>query len=119
MTDTFVRRRSTTRQRRIVRAAMQTLESRRLLAQSIYAFPGADGHMLYLPQPLGDNIQDYSTAGFQGGTVPIPNVAVKATVSPIAGDDTANIQAAINAVSALALDASGFRGPVLLNPGTH
>ena len=39
----------------------------------------------------------------------IPNVAI---VAPVAGDDTANIQAAINAVSALPL-VNGFRGAVL------
>src|SRR6478752_3184284 len=98
---------------------LQALESRRLFANSIYAFPGADGHMLYQPQPLGDHIQDYSTAGYMGGTVPIPDVPIKATVSPIAGDDAANIQNAINAVAALPLDANGFRGAVYLNPGTY
>ncbi len=81
---------------RAVCAAFEVLETRRLLANSIYAFPGADGHMLYQPQPLGDHIQDYSTAGYKGGTVPIPDVPVKVTISPVAGDDTANIQNAIN-----------------------
>jgi autotransporter-associated beta strand protein len=95
------------------------LESRRLLANSIWAFPGADGHMLYQPQPLGDHIQDYGMVGYMGGTVPIPNVPVKATISPVAGDNTANIQNAINTVAALPLDATGFRGAVVLNPGTY
>src|SRR5437667_87048 len=89
------------------RRLLEALESRRLLAQSIYAFPGADGHMLYLPQPLGDHIEDYSNVGYMGGTVPIPDVAVKATVSPVAGDDEANIEAAIATVAPLPLDAVG------------
>jgi hypothetical protein len=43
--------------------------------------------------------------------VAIPNAAVAATVSPSGGDDTANIQAAIAAVSALTMDAAtGLRG---------
>src|SRR5439155_21211596 len=98
--------------RKLARAVVQALESRRLLANSIYAFPGADNHMLYQPQPLGDHIEDYSNSGYMGGTVAIPDIPVKATVNPIAGDDTANIQAAINSVAALPLDANGFRGAV-------
>jgi hypothetical protein len=35
------------------------------------------------------------------------------------GDNSVNIQAAIDRVSALALDASGFRGAVLLKMGTY
>ena len=41
------------------------------------------------------------------------------TVQPIAGDDTASIQAAINQVSALPLGANGFRGAVLLDAGDY
>src|SRR5436190_441709 len=100
-------------------AIFQALESRRMFANSVWAFPGADGHLLYQPQPLGDKIGDYSTSGYRGGTVLLPDVPVKATVSPVAGDDTATIQAAINQVGALALDANGFRGAVLLTPGTY
>jgi len=109
----------TKRGRTKLRALLEAIEPRLLFANSIYAFPGADGHMLYQPQPLGDHIQDYSTAGYMGGTVPIPDVPIKATVSPIAGDDAANIQNAINTVAALPLDANGFRGAVYLNPGTY
>src|SRR5262249_23786296 len=75
--------------------------------------------LLYKPQPLGDHIEDYSTAGYKGGTLPIPDVPVRYTVSPIAGDDTSTIQAAINSVAAMPLDANGFRGAVLLNAGTY
>lgn len=98
---------------------IESLEVRRLFVNSVWAFPGADGHMLYEPRALGDHIQDYSTAGYMGGTAVIPNVAVKATVSPVAGDNTTNIQDAINAVSALPQDSAGIRGAVLLNPGTY
>src|SRR5438876_400780 len=63
---------------RLVRVAVETLERRQLLANSIYAYPGADGHFLYKPLPLGDHVQDYSTVGYRGGTAPIPTVAVPA-----------------------------------------
>src|SRR5439155_14254520 len=109
---------------RLVRVAVETLERRQLLTNSIYAYPGADGHFLYKPLPLGDHIQDYSTVGYRGGTAPIPTVAVpadsRATVAaPSGGDDTAIIQAAIDYVSGLALDANGLRGALLLGPGTY
>ena len=60
-------------------------------------------------QPLGDHIGDFSTPGYMGGAVPIPTALVKVTVSPVAGDNTANIQNAINTVSALPPDVSGDR----------
>src|SRR4051812_35520870 len=105
--------------KRAIAPVLEAMESRRYFANSIYAFPGADGHMLYQPQPLGDHIQDYSTAGYKGGTVPIPDVPVKVTISPVAGDDTTSIQNAINTVAALPLDANGFRGAVFMNAGTY
>jgi hypothetical protein len=40
-------------------------------------------------------------------------------VSPVTGDNVANIQTAINQVSAPPLDANVFRGAVLLNPGVY
>jgi hypothetical protein len=66
----------------------------------------------------GDKIMDFSTAGYEQGAEQIPTAPVKATVSPSGGDDTANIQAAIAAVSALTVNAeTGLRGAVLLKPG--
>src|SRR4051812_1937251 len=103
----------------LLRAALEALESRQLLAASVWGYSGADGRMLYQPQPLGDHIEDYSTAGYMGGTVPIPDVPIKQTVNPVAGDNASSIQAAINAVAALPLDANGFRGAVYLNAGTY
>lgn len=41
-------------------------------------------------------------------------VPIKETVWPVSGDNTANVQAAVDKVSALPLDKSGFRGAVLL-----
>jgi hypothetical protein len=46
-------------------------------------------------------------------------VAIKVTVWPVQGDNSTNIQAAIDKVSALLPDASGFRGAVLLKMGTY
>src|SRR5262249_11910397 len=66
----------------------------------------------------GDRIMDFSWAGYMGGGVSLPNLPVQRNISPSGGDDTSAIQAAINAVATLAPDANGFRGAVLLGPGT-
>jgi hypothetical protein len=66
----------------------------------------------------GDRIMDFSSAGYMGGGVAIPSVPVHASVGPSGGDDTHAIQAAIDAVSKLPT-VDGFRGAVLLKPGTY
>lgn len=86
---------------------------------SAWAFPGASGRILRQPDALGNRVLDYSGVGYQGGTVPLPDVPVKVTISPVAGDDAASIQAAINTVKALSLDTNGFRGAVLLTAGEY
>lgn len=86
---------------------------------SVWTFPGSSGRVLAQPDALGNRIPDYSGVGYEGGTTPIPDVPVKITLSPVAGDDAATIQAAINSVKALPLDANGFRGTILLNAGEY
>src|ERR1051326_1266391 len=71
---------------------------------STWVFPGPSGRLLYQPDSLGNRIVDASGVGYNGGIVPLPasnTVPVKATVSPVGGDNTVNIQNAINQVSAL------------------
>jgi hypothetical protein len=82
-------------------------------------YPGTDGRLVYVPDEDGNTIHDASHAGYGGGGVPIPTVPVKATIWPVAGDNTAHVQAAIDAVSALPQDNSGFRGAVLLRAGYY
>lgn len=86
---------------------------------SAWVFPGASGRLLRQPDALGNRLLDYTTVGYQGGGVPIPDVPVRVTISPVAGDNTANIQGAINAVKVLPLDTNGFRGAVMLAAGEY
>src|SRR4051794_7337939 len=110
-------RKSLIRLTRLRAAVMETVESRLLLANSALAFPNADGRLVYAPNAAGDVIPEFSQVGFKNGTIPLPNtsggviVPVKQTINPGAAgvDMTTTIQNAINAVSALALDANGFR----------
>ncbi len=82
-------------------------------------YPGTDGKLVYVADSLGNKIPDFSNAGYKGGGVAIPYVAIKETVWPVPGDNSGNIQSAIDRVSALPQDASGFRGAVLLKMGTY
>jgi hypothetical protein len=81
--------------------------------------PGPTGKLIYTPDEQGNTIPDFSHAGYGGGGVPIPTVPIKETIWPVAGDNTANLQAAIDRVSALPIDESGFRGAVLLRMGYY
>ena len=77
----------------------------------------SSGRLVYETLPHGDRMADFSYAGYMGGGVPLPQVAVVRTVTPSGADDTAAIQRAIDEVSALPLK-NGFRGAALLAPGS-
>jgi hypothetical protein len=104
---------------------LEHLEERNLLATSSLVYPGADGNLIYAPDARGNRVEDFSMVGYQTGVVPLPDTAggvgvpVRVTLSPTSGDQTSRIQAAINQVSALPLDANGFRGAVLLQAGEY
>jgi hypothetical protein len=82
-------------------------------------YPGADGKLVYVPDEQGNTLLDASHAGYGGGGMPIPTVAVRETIWPVAGDNTEHVQAAIDKVSALPLDKYGFRGAVVLRAGYY
>jgi len=86
-------------------------------ATTKWAQIGANGKLTYATLPAGERLLDFSGAGYMGGGVAIPTVAVAKTVTPSGVDDTAAIQAAIDAVSKLPATA-GVRGAVLLAAGT-
>ena len=81
----------------------------------------ADGTLHYKTTDKGDRIIDFSHAGYMGGGVAIPDAPGKREVKPSGGegdDDTAAVQRAIDDVSSAPVDANGFRGAVVLGPGT-
>ncbi len=82
-------------------------------------YPGTDGKLVYVADSSGNKIPDFSNAGYKGGGIPIPYVATKKTLWPVPDDNSARIQAAIDSVSALPPDASGFRGAILLKSGRY
>ena len=90
-----------------------------ILPTTSLVYPGTDGKLVYIADSLGNKIPDFSNAGYKGGGVPIPRVQFKAVVWPLAGDNSEHLQKIIDSVSALAPDASGFRGTVLLKMGEY
>ena len=88
------------------------------LARSEWVYAAPNGKLIYKTLPAGDKIMDFSYAGYMGGGVKIPDVAVKITLSPSTGDNTDAIQKAIDEVSKMKI-VNGFRGAVLLQPGTY
>ncbi|WP_052442743.1 peptidoglycan-binding protein [Streptacidiphilus neutrinimicus] len=78
------------------------------------------GKLVYGHDAQGNRVPDYSSAGYEGGGVPLPVAAVRQRVgAPSGGDDTTRIQAAIDAVSKLPVGVDGLRGAVLLAPGSY
>ncbi|HVT72557.1 MAG TPA: DUF6298 domain-containing protein [Lacunisphaera sp.] len=79
--------------------------------------PGPDGRLAYTADHLGNRVVDFSSAGYGGGGVPIPDVPVKIVVAPDGKHDRERIQAALDLVAAMPRGPDGFRGAVLLKPG--
>ena len=79
----------------------------------------AQGRLQYVPDAQGNTVPDFSTVGYRNGEMAVPTVPVAVTIGPVTGDNQARIQAAIDLVSAMPLDANGFRGAVLLTAGLY
>lgn len=83
---------------------------------------GADGRLQYAPYTSrGDTLPDFSHCGYAAGERAIPDAPVRERLAPRLGegDDSPRIQAALDRVAALPLDATGLRGAVLLERGTY
>jgi len=87
--------------------------------ESSILFHNSSNQLVYVSDTDGNHIPDYSYVGYKNGDEALPNVAVVKQISPVAGDNTAHIQAAIDEVEALALNVNGHRGALLLLPGEY
>lgn len=78
------------------------------------------GKLFYKADMRGNTIPDFSTVGYMGGGVRIPDVPACVTLGPKQqGDDTKRIQAALDHLSKIDMDKNGFRGAVMLAKGTY
>ena len=78
-----------------------------------------NGKLVYISDAEGNRIPDFSHAGYKGGGVPIPDIPVVKTISPIEGDNTSHIQNALFEVGLMPKDSNGFRGALLLTAGKY
>jgi MYXO-CTERM domain-containing protein len=78
-----------------------------------------DDRLRSVADDSGNRIPDYSHAGYLGGGVPLPDVPAVKTVGPVAGDNRAHLQAALDEIAAMPPGADGFRGALQLEPGHY
>lgn len=76
-----------------------------------------EGKIELTPDNKGNQIPDFSYAGYKASSVAIPDAAIKVFVPNIDGDATKTIQSAIDYVAKLKADKNGFKGTVLLDKG--
>lgn len=76
---------------------------------SEWAFGGPDHRLHYRNDSRGNSIMDFSAAGYRAGGVALPSAAVAQRLTPVAGDNTARIQAALdNATGAVVMAAGEY-----------
>jgi hypothetical protein len=76
-----------------------------------------NGKLIYNTDGLGNKVLDFSFCGYQNSEEDIPLIENKIFVPHCEGNSSQVIQQAIDFVETLPLDASGFRGSVLLDRG--
>ena len=79
----------------------------------------SDGKLVYAHDANGNSIPDFSSCGYEMGTLDIPDIGVRVLVTPADGDDGERIQAALDYVARLPAGEDGFRGAVRLAPGKY
>lgn len=94
-----------------------SLEAKAQLSSEII-YP-ENGLLTYLSDKEHNRIPDFSHAGYRGGGISLPTLPIKITLSPVFGDNSQQIQQAINDVGNFSPDENGFRGAILLNPGLY
>jgi hypothetical protein len=94
-----------------MRFSLLLLAAAGLCAQgrSEWAWVGTDHRLHYQTDDHGNRIMDFSSAGYQGGGVGLPSVPMAKRLTPAAGDNTAQIQAALDQA----------QGAVVLGPGEY
>ena len=64
-------------------------------------FEDEDGCLRYYADQENNYLPDYSYAGYKNGEVPIPELPVIKSITPIEGDNTAHIQAALDELASI------------------
>ena len=89
-------------------------------AESSLVSVGPNGKLVYTPFAVTGQtnavnlLPDWAHAGYKGGGVALPDVPTMVTLYPQPGDDCVRIQAAIDQVEAMPLDANGISETLLI-----
>lgn len=75
--------------------------------------------LYYNADPKGNTIPDFSGVGYLNSDSVIPEVPVTIIIDSVAGDNTLNIQSAINNLATYPLQSNGYRGAILFRAGTY
>ncbi len=87
--------------------------------QSTRVFYGDDGFLAYASDAQHNRVPDFGFAGYHFGEQEPPVVPEVARVAPGDGDDTARVQAALDALAARPPDGKGYRGALVLDAGAY
>lgn len=87
--------------------------------QSTLVKVNENGSLSYFSDADGFKIPDFSHAGYKGGGIELPNVETVKTISAVSGDNTLQIQKALDSIGSLPLNSEGFRGALLLKAGKY
>ena len=80
---------------------------------------GDDDALTYVADADGNRIPDFSYAGYHRGEAAVPDVPAALELGPVDGDDTQQIQDAIDEIGAMPRGPDGLRGAVVLAPGDY
>ncbi len=87
--------------------------------QSEIVYYGEDSSLVYVRDAELNRIPDFSFAGYKYGDEPIPDVPVVRSISPVAGDNTTNINNALFELALMPANDDGIRGALFLEPGVY
>ena len=88
--------------------------------QSSIVYFGNNGKLYYVADAHQNSIIDFSYAGYKNSNETIPFITnIITTLSPVAGDNTALINNALQAAAIIKPDANGYRGVIKLNAGSY
>jgi Family of unknown function (DUF6298) len=101
----------------VVFGLQQVLQAQKIVKPAPLSF--TQGQLVYTPDSLNNRIPDFSYCGYKASEQTIPTIEIKVVVPVTKGDATFRIQAALDYVASLPVDANGFRGAVLLQKGMY
>ena len=88
-------------------------------AQPTFPVSWREGRLVYETDAQGNRLPDYSYCGYRNSNEMIPDAAVVVCVAPVEGDNSAQLQRAIDYVASLPAAENGLRGAVLFAKGTY